>query len=293
MGRLDAFIALVAGSTLAGFVGLVGFALLTAFGVLSAGSVSADDADGYGVGATGEAVSGSTYERLDATLDGETVAYLDFGDATPLTDDGTVAIAPIWVFIDGFDAEGRPRMSTERSTVVDVVPGDAGYSDLWDVQFVIVPSDYEGPDIRSLEELEASGLQVITPGMLVNCPLAPADATTSEGHELRQGWYRGEEIYYFDFGVTTPEPGDVYEFVQQSGSSSYGYGVATTTKLDVPPLVVLPEGEGPTAQFFRRHEVTVSNAAVAESIRSASHLAAGGVTTTFTGELVNRPLVTD
>ena len=290
MGRFDALVAVISGTTLTGFVGLVVYAVLVAVGVLNGGTAVATDAAGYGAGAVDPAVEGSTdvtYPRREATVDGERVAYLDFGDATPLTDDGAVAVAPIWVFIDGFEADGRPQMSSEHPTIVDVVPGDPGYSDLWDVQFVIVPEGFEG-DLRSIEDLNASGLTTVPSGMLVNCPLVEADATSSEGHSARAGWYRGEQIHYFDLGVTTTAPGDVYEFVT---NNPLGYGGANL--VPVPPLMVLPEDDGPAAQFFRLRQVTVSGAAQAAEVGSYADLVALDLDVRETGELVNRPLVTE
>ncbi len=240
MGRLDALIALVSGSTLLGFVGLVVYALLAAVGVFAASDVSAQDATGYGAGAAGTdaAPSGHRYQRQAATIEGRPSSFLDFGSETPLLADGSVALAPIWVFIDGFDAGGGPRMIAGHPALLDAIPEDTGYSDLWDVQFVLVPDGFDSRAIRSLADLEASGLETIPAGMLVNCPIVDADATTSEGHPLRDGWYRGERVHYFDLGVSGTKPGDVYEFVI---SSTDGCGGATETTLaSVPPLVVPP-----------------------------------------------------
>ena len=124
MGRLDALIALVSGSTLLGFVGLVVYALLAAVGVFAASDVSAQDATGYGAGAAGTdgAPSGHRYQRQAATIEGRPSSFLDFGSETPLLADGSVALAPIWVFIDGFDAGGGPRMIAGHPALLDAIP---------------------------------------------------------------------------------------------------------------------------------------------------------------------------
>lgn len=293
LGRFDTLIAAVSGSTLVAFVGLVVYAVLAAFGVLSSGEVSGAGAAGYGTGAVnavGDAVDATspvpvTYERRDATVAGEPASYLDFGTHTPLTEDGAVAIAPIWVFIDGFDETGAPRMIPDHPTVLDTIVGSADYSDLWDVQFVLVPEGFDSRAIRSLEDLDASDLETIPAGMLVNCPLVPESATTSEGHPIRSGWYRGELVHYFDLGMSSAEPGAVYEFVLA--------GDSTPEPLSVPPLVVLPENEGPPAQFFRRYEVEVSDEPAARAIRSSADLETVGAWVRATGELANRPLLAD
>jgi hypothetical protein len=298
MGRTDQLIVVVAGTVLAGFVGLVFYAALGTVGIVDRSPASAEGASsGYGSygaavvdtgaesedelpedGATGPAV----YEVEPGILDGETVEYLEAGTNTPMTEDRNVPTAPIWVFISGFDADGRPQMIPDHPTVLDVVPGDAGYSDLWDVHFVYVPEGYDSSSIHSLADLNASGLDEIPAGMLVNCPVIPEGATSELGHEPLPGWYEGELVHYFDFGMTTTEPGDVYEFVTREG-----------THVDTPPLFVLSEtdGDAPVAQFFRVHEVTVADAAEASSITSLADIEARGLPVEATGDLANAPLV--
>lgn len=300
VGRFDALIALISGSTLAGFVGLVAYAVLAAIGVFGTGTVSGAATDGYGAGvpaaddyspAASAPAAAPEFDGQPATANGEQIRYLDFGAHTSLADDGAVALAPIWVFIDGFDDSGAPRRIPGHPSVLDVVVGDAGYSDLWDVQFVLVPDGFDSRAIRSLADLEASGLETIPAGMLVNCPLVDADATTSEGHPLRTGWYRGEQVHYFDLGVSSAEAGAMYEFVLSDDPALGGY--STPEPLDVPPLVVAPSTDGPAAQFFRLYQVEVPDLSVAERIGSAAELEAGGFWIRSTGELVNRPLILD
>ena len=284
MTRLDALITVVAGSTLTGFVGLVAYALLTAVGLISTSGVSGADASGYGAGGVdaGGLLAAATFEPQHVTVDGEAASYLDFGHETPLAADGSVAVAPIWVFIDGFDPDGRPLMIPGHPSVLDVGPGDDGYSDLWNVEFVLVPEGFDSRSIRTFAALEASGLDTISSGMLVNCPIVEEGATTSEDHEARFGWYRDELVQYFILGVTTTTPGDVYEFVVD--------GVRLSS---VPPLAASPPSNGLETQFFRLHEVEVTDASVAAGIRSLADLESSGLPVRSTDVLVNRPLLTD
>lgn len=292
MSRLDSLIVLVSGSTLVAFVGLVAYAALAAFGVVSVGAATLEDAAGYGAGAGSASDSAAvTYPSLTANVDGETREYLDFGDHTPIASDGSVQIAPIWVFIDGFDDDGSPRMIPGHPSVLDVVPGDVAYSDLWDVQFVLVPEGYDSRAIHSLAELRASGLETFPAGMLVNCPLVEDGATTSEGNELRAGWYRGELMHYFTLGLSSTTPGDLYEFVVDGAAG--GYGAAEPSVLSVPPLLISPSVEGPDAQFFRVHQVRVPDASTAEQIRTLADLETSGFPVHSTDALANRPLIED
>ena len=286
VGRLDALIALISGSALAAFVGLVAYAVLAAVGVLNASSATARIINGYGDPAIDVLPAGNeapaSYQPHAATLAGAEVTYLDFGDNTALTTDGTVTVAPIWVFIDGFDVDGLPQIIDDHPSLLDVNIGDDGYSDLWDVQYVLVPEGLDSRAIQSLADLTASGLDTVPAGTLVNCPLVDASATTSEGHQLRSGWLRGELVHYFALGRSSTAPGDIYEFIRSDGDL-----------VSVPPLIVLPDGEGPQPQFFRLHLVTVRTDREATAVHSPADLAPLGFEVHDTGRLLNHVLLLD
>ena len=294
MGRIDSVIAIVAGSTLLGFVGLVLFGLLSAIGLASGGTATAGGASVYGSGgAAGStpAAEADTYEIRRGTLAGIEIGYLDFGTQSPAADQGRVATAPIWVFISGFEVDGSPRLIANHPSILDVMPGDAGYSDLWDVQLVVVPSGFDSRAIRSLGQLEASGLEAVPADLLVNCPIVPIGSVTAAGHAAHLGWYRGEQVQYFDLGVSDVQLGDVYEFVTSSGSSdAYGYGDAVSASIEVDPLFV-PSASDAATHFFRLHRVEVPDAATAQAIRSVVDMEVLGLVPVSTGEVTNRPVV--
>jgi hypothetical protein len=132
VSRLDSLSVLVSDSTLVAFVGLVAYASLSAFGVVGAGAAGLDDASGYGTGANSASDSAAvTYRCLTVNVEGETREYLDFGNGTPIASDGSVQIGPIWVFLDGFNDDGSPRMIPGHPSVLDAVRSDVAYSDLW------------------------------------------------------------------------------------------------------------------------------------------------------------------
>jgi hypothetical protein len=122
---------------------------------------------------------------------GEKVTYYNF-DVLPTT------AAPIYVLFAG----GTPVAG--QLNVVDVLPGDPGYSDFWLVTKVTVPSDYVANSITSLAEITAAGFKTTPTTMLVNCPVVPAGSTaklrfTSESPALQRGWYRDKVVNYFSF----------------------------------------------------------------------------------------------
>ncbi|HWO87615.1 MAG TPA: hypothetical protein VNL98_00535 [Gemmatimonadales bacterium] len=114
---------------------------------------------------------------------GAEVPFFDFGRAV-------MAPAPIYAFATGFDGE-TPLFLRAQANVVDVVPsGGAEYRDLWDVHFVIVPSDYAAETIRSQDELEreraAGRLRIQRAGMVRNCPVVMIDSAAARRATLAQ-----------------------------------------------------------------------------------------------------------
>ena len=308
LGRLEAVVGIAAGSTLGGVVVLIVLAGLGVFGATNLESSAAaaggsnlygaggdataaedyggDDyggdatAGGSGPGGASEPVSAS-YAIEQAWRDGVSVGFVDFGTNTPADADGNVLLAPIWAFVSGFDDDGMPRMIEGHRTILDVVPGDAGYSDLWEVLFVVVPEGYDSESIHSLSDLQASGLQFVPSGMRVNCPIVSGDSTVASGQPIHKTWYREETTHYFDMGISSVVPGDAYVFVaglDESGEPTEVFGT--------PVLSGDLEGD-----FWRLHYVVVGGEFGANSIRSVAELEASGLAVTSTGALVNWPVV--
>ena len=103
-------------------------------------------------------------DLVQGWYNGVKVYYPDFG-MNPAT------TAPIWAFITGFDSDGNPMFVKGQHNVINVVPGDAGYSAFWSVNLVMVPSDYVPDSIRDVQSIFSSGYQMVQPGLVVNCPV--------------------------------------------------------------------------------------------------------------------------
>ncbi|MBT5774751.1 MAG: hypothetical protein HOH95_10310 [Dehalococcoidia bacterium] len=302
LGRLEAVVGVAAGSMLSGVVVLVVLAGLGVFGTTSnlgsgeaAGAASlygsgddggasddygsVDDGE-YGYGDSSEA-SSADYAIERAWRDGVSVGYVDFGTDTPLDAGGQVPLAPIWAFVSGFDDDGTPQMIEGHRTILHVLPGDAGYSDLWVVEFVVVPEGYDSESIHSLADLEASGLEVVPSEMLVNCPMVPEGATVESGQPVHATWYREETAHYFDMGLSTTTPGDAYVFVASLNDAG-----EPTELVGQPVLSGELDGD-----FWRLHYVVVGGEFGANSIRSLAELEASGLAVTSTEALLNWPVV--
>jgi hypothetical protein len=133
--------------------------------------------------------------------DGQVVRYYNF-DVMPTTP------APIYAF---FYENGDPVPN--QLNVVDLVPGDDGYSDFWQVVLVTVPDDYVANTVTSLDGIVASSFETEVTDMIVNCPVVPEGSTadlrlSGGGTGLTRGWYQGELIHYFNFVEAPLTPTD-------------------------------------------------------------------------------------
>jgi hypothetical protein len=125
--------------------------------------------------------------------DGELISYYNF-DVMPTEP------APIFVLI----REGESSPVEGQMNIINVIPGDVGYNDFWDVHFVTVPADYAANTITSYEQIMSGGYTINEMTILVNCPVVPEGSTADlrlngESPELTLGWYKGQVVYYFNF----------------------------------------------------------------------------------------------
>lgn len=228
-----------------------------------------------------------TYDPVQGWYEGRQTFYYDFGTNSPASEDGqTVIPAPIYVLVTGFDADGNPQVVEGQHNIVDVIPGDAGYSDLWQVTFVTVPADYQANTITSADEVLNGGYEMTVPGVLVNCPIVPDDSQLSEGGaSLVQGWYKGQEVYYFDFGPNTESTAPIYAFI--TGMDAEGNPQFVDGQNNV--IGVIPGDEAYSA-FWNVNLVTVPADYQPNSITSVDEILAGGFDITPAGLLVNCPV---
>jgi hypothetical protein len=125
---------------------------------------------------------------------GTPVRYYNF-DVMPVT------AAPIYVLFH----EGESMPVDGQLNIINVIPGDAGYNDFWQVYKVIVPADYVANVVTSYQEIVSNGYTVTVTNTLVNCPVVPEGSTASmrykstESDGLVMGWYKGKVVFYFSF----------------------------------------------------------------------------------------------
>lgn len=138
----------------------------------------------------------------ETAFSGAVVHVWDFGPAPAFA-------APLFVLMER-DATGA-LVRTPHNTIVDVVPGDPGYSPFW-APFVLEVTDlYAGElvtSVAAVEEAVERGLVAapVAQELAVNCPVVGAGV----GLEVGVGrvappnatfYYRGVTVPYFDFGA--------------------------------------------------------------------------------------------
>lgn len=97
--------------------------------------------------------------------------------------------------------------------VVNVAPGDAGYSDVWDIWKVTVPLDFKADNwlrdfgqVGKLLKDPNSGYSAAQTGALLNGPIVPEGSRANHKAEKREGaatlryaWYRGRRAPFLYF----------------------------------------------------------------------------------------------
>ncbi len=228
------------------------------------------------------------YETVQGWYQGRATFYYEFGTNSPATEDRSEVVpAPIYALVTGFDEEGNPIPVEGQNNIVDVIPGDEGYSDLWEVTFVTVPEDYEANSITSAQELIDAGYEQTVPGVYVNCPIVPAGSTLAEGgSELVQGWYKGQEVFYFSFDQPTVQTAPIYAFI--TGFNENDEPIFVEGQQNI--IDVIPGDEGYSA-FWDVQLVVVPEDYEANSITSAEEVMASGYDIMPANLLVNCPVI--
>ncbi len=137
---------------------------------------------------------------------GEVVWYYNF-DVQPSTP------APIWVLFK----EGASTPVAGQLNIINVIPGEAGYNDFWQVIKVTVPDDYVANSVSSYAGITEKGYKTETTNMIVNCPVVPEGSTAalnlnSGAFGAMQGWYKDQAVFYFNFeekSLTTKSDGTI------------------------------------------------------------------------------------
>jgi hypothetical protein len=213
------------------------------------------------------------------------VKYYDFGSNTSLADGNSVAVAPIYAFITGMDADGNPQFVDGQHNIVAVKPGDDGYSDLWRVNLVTVDDGYEADSVKAVADVMSGGFEVTETDIFVNCPIVAEGTTLEGGEELTQGWLNGEAVFYPDFGPNPPVAIPIWAFI--TGMDAGGNPQFVEGQMNIIDSV---PGDASYSAFWRVNLVMVPDGYEANSLTAADAVRAAGMEITQTDIVVNCPV---
>lgn len=250
----------------------------------SSGSTGAGGNAGA-TGATGSGGSGNELALVKGWYKGREVQYYDFGTNTPLAEGNSVLTAPIYAFITGMDAQGNPELVEGQHNIIAVVPGDEGYSDLWQVMLVTVGADYVPDSVKSAADVMSGGYEVTETDMFVNCPVVPEGTTLEGGEALVQGWYNNEAVFYPDFGANAPVAIPIWVFI--TGMAPDGSPQFVEGQMNI--IDAVPEDPGYSA-FWRVNLVTAPAGYEANMLKSADEIREMQYTVEQTDMNVNCPV---
>jgi hypothetical protein len=140
---------------------------------------------------------------------GEAIAYWDFGTTPDF-------VLPVYILVQAdpagtFETELGRFEPIAHKVLFDVVPGDAGYTPLWQVVLLPVTEAYAGevfPSAEALAQGQRAGLlaERIELPAVVNCPVVTPSARLEQGAgqaplEPSVAYYEGYAIAYFDVGL--------------------------------------------------------------------------------------------
>jgi hypothetical protein len=131
---------------------------------------------------------------------GVLVAYYDLGNGPMFGTRNNTAVSTMYAFVSSLNFT---LTSTVQRAIVDLVPGQAGYSDLWDIVYVAVPTTFDGPEVRAVADIPSSWTRVTSPPSTlptrINCPVVHSSTTINIALTSRDLWYRGSLQKCFQF----------------------------------------------------------------------------------------------
>jgi hypothetical protein len=202
---------------------------------------------------------------------GRAVRYLDFG---PIKLKPGNKLAPIWVFTNGADGQRN---------VIDVAPGDRGYSPLWRVVMVTWADDASPRVLRSAAQVKAAAssgeVTLERTSTVVNCPVV------GFGQKEVLGFHRGSTIAYYDLGPVKLARGNKVAPIWAFTNGASGQ----KNVIDVVP------GRSGYTPLWQVSMVTWADGVTPRVLISAAQIraaaSAGDVTIKRTDTVVNCPLI--
>ena len=163
----------------------------------------------------GQGFDGTIVPLLSGFSGGHPVRFWDFGVAPR-------EAAPIFMLVSDIAEDGTFTPVEGHPTIIDVVPGDVGYSPFWQVFLLPVTDVYDGElltSIDAIQEAREQGLAdaAVALDLYVNCPVVHRDTELEmpDGFkEPSQFFYKDTLASYYDLGMAPLREGTILLDVQ-------------------------------------------------------------------------------
>ncbi len=196
------------------------------------------------------------------------------------------AVGTMYELAYGTNPDGTPDLVPGQHDIIDILPGNPGYSDLWRINLVIVPQTYTPDSIRSVIDLTASNYTITPTNTLVNRPVVASGSTIGGGNSLPQAWYRGQTAFYADFGINPDTVSQVYILI--TGLDPSGNPLPVSGQQNI--FLTIP-GLPDYSAFCLVNFITVPPGYIPDTLKSSSAALASGYSITTMNRLVNYPII--
>jgi len=193
----------------------------------------------------------------------------------------------MYVLAYGTNPDGTPDLVPGQNPIIDVLPGNPGYSDLWQINLVTVTRFYQPNSIKSLNDINANDLTITPTNTLVNRPIVPAGSSVEGNLSLTQAWFQDQPVYYFDLGTNPDTTVPIYFLI--TGLDIQGNPVYVQGQQNIFEFV---QGESGYSAFGRVNLVTVPDGYTPNSLRSVADIQISEYSITTTDTLINVPVIT-
>lgn len=163
---------------------------------------------------------------IPAQFRDRTVQLYDFG-AIPR---GAAAERVFWP-IHGFDARGNPVAIRGQRPVFSTIPRLGAYSGVWQLVYVVTADMAQPNALRDAAAIDAAvrakRAMLRDANLVLNLPIVPRGTTLARDTTRPSlGWYKGNEVQFFDFGADTLASAPVLGFAAVRDSAGRAIVVA-------------------------------------------------------------------
>lgn len=175
--------------------------------------------------------------------------------------------------------------------IVDVIPGQAGYSDFWTIDQLELPAGVTVTSVADLDRLPTKPTKSTKLSGIIDCPIVPPGTTARLGSPVRHSlWYRGTRVECLAFGEPLTSLGGTVPtspiYVTFGSEPTQGFATEGNTPQTHNVVFTLPSD----TDYSPLWQVHVYDREAFASVHDASSVLAAPIVEEH-GPLVNCPIV--